>query len=77
MELFDDPKSPFELEHNQKVLQERVRNGRLLAFRHKGGVVYATPDKVFEALVGGVSEQMTADQLAEHHRQIMQKRLGN
>jgi hypothetical protein len=73
MKLFNDPQSPFELEHNQQALQDRVRNGRLLAFRHKGGCVYATPNKAFEALTTTNGEQMTADELAAHHAEIMQK----
>ena len=75
MKLFNNPQSPFELEHNQQVLQERVRDGRLLAFRKDNGVAYATPDKAFEALANGAGEQMTADELAAHHAAIMQKRL--
>lgn len=76
MELFDDPQSPFELEHNQQALQERVRDGRLLAFRNGTGVVYASLDKAFEAMAGGAGEQMTADELQAHHQSIMQKRLS-
>jgi hypothetical protein len=75
MKLFNAPQSPFELEHNQRVLQDRACSGRLLAFRKDNGVVYATPDKAFEALAGGVGEQMTADELAEHHAQIMNNAL--
>lgn len=70
--IFPDPASPFHLEHNQSVFQERVAGGKLLAFENPdGGIVYATPDKAIELVSDGY-RQMTLDELKAHHQRVMQ-----
>ena len=72
--LFPDPQSPFEMEHNQQEIQARVADGRLLAFKDvQGGVIYASPDQAIEAaLVGG--HQLTIDEVQAHHQKQMSRR---
>lgn len=74
--VFTDPQSPFELHHNQQVFQQMVQDGRYLAFRSSDGrVLYATPDRAFQAILDGAT-QITLDELKQWHETQLSRFVG-
>lgn len=75
-QVFSDPQSPFEMEHNHETVQAAVANGDMIPFSDgKGGVFYAAPDRALE-LVLDKYQQITLDEVKARHATQMKNRWG-